>query len=58
MEPERKIIKIRSSNEAHENSDKIKKDLNTALVEYEKVKKLVDYFVLGLMLVVVLYTLS
>jgi hypothetical protein len=58
MEPERKIIKIRSFNEVHENSDKIKKDLNQALVEHERVKKLVDYFVLGLMLVVVLYTLS
>jgi uncharacterized membrane protein YgaE (UPF0421/DUF939 family) len=58
MEPERKIVKIRSSNVDHENSDKIKKDLEKALVEHEKVKKLVDYFVLGLMLAVILYAIS
>ncbi len=58
MEPEKKIVKIRQGNSEELDTHKIKKDLDNALAEYEKVKKLVDYFVLGLMLVVVLYTLS
>ncbi len=57
MKTERKIVKTRDVDGAAENSDKIKTELDTAIVEYEKVKKLIDYFVLGLMLVVVLYTI-
>lgn len=58
MEPEKKIVKILQENGEELDTHKIKKDLDSALAEYEKVKKLIDYFVLGLMLIVVLYTLS
>lgn len=56
MKPERKIVKTRT-NGALDDSVVIKHELDHALSEYDKVKKIVDYFVLGLLMIVILYTM-
>jgi len=43
MEKEIKVIKNRPDFDFDDDSDEIKKQLDTALFEYKKIKKLIDY---------------
>lgn len=54
MDIERKIVK--TGNVDAIEGDNIKQELQNAMSENEKAKKLVDYFVLGLFMVVIMYT--
>lgn len=55
MDPERRIVKTRPEQHSVDN-EAIKRDLDRAISEYDKVKRIVDYFMLGLLMVVILYT--
>ncbi|HRY30865.1 MAG TPA: hypothetical protein P5328_00530 [Candidatus Paceibacterota bacterium] len=57
-EVERKIVKTHPHGNVASEGDEIKRNLNRALSEYDKVKKLVDYFVLGLLLAVIMFYIS
>lgn len=55
MEKEIKVIKNRPDFDFDDDSDEIKKQLDTALFEYKKIKKLIDYFFFGLFLLLIMY---
>jgi DNA-directed RNA polymerase subunit L len=60
MKSEQKIIKTDESFdveiEREDEDDELHNELNKALKEHQSVKRLIDYFVLGLFLIFILYT--
>lgn len=57
MEKEIKVIKNRPDFDIEDDSDELKQNLDVALSDYKKIKRLIDYFFFGLLLLLIMYTI-
>jgi len=52
---EEKLVQISKDLSSEDDIEEVKKELSHSVSEYKKVKRLIDYFILGMFLVLVMY---
>jgi len=55
---EKKLIKIDNNSEPIEDSQEIRKNLNLAIEEQKRVRRMIDLFILALFLVFIMFMVS